>query len=158
MPPRKKELIAAAGDPEEMVRLAALERLGQVGSAASIPVLFQAATAGSRPARRRPLPPRSPESLAPAPAPPSRSWPARATPGSRVVAINALAQRNDQTALPALLKYAGESDPGVSAAACAALAKLGTDNELEGLIRLVLAGKTPGAPAALQAVASRGQG
>jgi hypothetical protein len=43
----------------------------------------------------------------------------------------------------------------VSAAACAALAKLGTDNELDGLIRLVQAGKTPGAAAALQAVASR---
>jgi hypothetical protein len=43
----------------------------------------------------------------------------------------------------------------VSAAACAALAKLGTDNELDGLIQLVLAGKTPCAAAALQAVASR---
>ena len=74
---------------------------------------------------------------------------------SRAVAINALAARNDQSAAPALLNYAGESDPEVSAAACAALAKLGTDNELEGLIRLVLAGKTPCATAALQAVASR---
>jgi HEAT repeat protein len=76
-------------------------------------------------------------------------------PKSRAVAINALGRRNDQTAAPALLSYAGEPDPEVSAAACAALAKVGTDNELEGLIRLVLAGKTPGAPAALQAVASR---
>jgi HEAT repeat protein len=75
-------------------------------------------------------------------------------PKSRAVAINALARRNDQAASPALLKYAGESDPEVSASACAALAKLGTDNELEGLIRLVLAGKTPGAAAALQAVAT----
>jgi hypothetical protein len=72
------------------------------------------------------------------------------------VAINALARRNDQTALPALLKYAGEPDSEVSAAACAALARLGTDNELDGLIQLVLAGKTPGATAALQAVATRG--
>ena len=57
--------------------------------------------------------------------------------------------------LLALLKYAGESDPDVSAAACAALAKMGTDNELPGLVQLVLAGKTPGANAALQAVATR---
>jgi hypothetical protein len=71
------------------------------------------------------------------------------------VAINALARRNDQTVLPALLKYAGESDPDVSAAGCAALARIGTDNELEGLIQLVLAGKTPGAAAALQAIAPR---
>ena len=60
-----------------------------------------------------------------------------------------------RSAAPALLKYAGESDPEVSAAACAALARVGTDNELEGLIQLVLAGKTPCAAAALQAVASR---
>jgi hypothetical protein len=35
------------------------------------------------------------------------------------------------------------------------LARLGADTELEGLIQLVLAGKTPGAAAALQAVATR---
>jgi hypothetical protein len=71
------------------------------------------------------------------------------------VAINILARRNDPAAAPVLLNYAGEADPEVSAAACAALAKVGTDAELEGLIRLAVAGKTPGAPAALQAVASR---
>jgi hypothetical protein len=75
--------------------------------------------------------------------------------GARVVAINAVAGRYDQSAAPALVKYAAESDPEVSAAACAALAKLGTDNELQGLSELMLAGKTPCAVAALQAVASR---
>ena len=43
----EKQLMTAATDPEETVRIAALERLGQIGRAASIPVLFQAATAGS---------------------------------------------------------------------------------------------------------------
>ena len=42
----EKQVIAAAGDPEERVQAAALQRLGQIGSAASIPVLFKAATAG----------------------------------------------------------------------------------------------------------------
>jgi HEAT repeat protein len=74
---------------------------------------------------------------------------------TRVVAINALAQRNDQSASPALVQYAGEADPAVSAAACAALGKMGTDKELEGLVQLVLTRKTPDAVSALQAVASR---
>ena len=150
----EEQLIAAAGDPDEMVRVAALERLGQVGSAASIPVLFQAATAGTAGAEKAAV-----AALARISGPGAGAaivkLAGQGDPKARAVAINALAQRDDQAALPALLKYAGEPDPEVSAAACAALARLGTDNELEGLIRLVLAGTTPGAPAALQAVASR---
>jgi HEAT repeat protein len=80
---------------------------------------------------------------------------AQGDPKSRMAAINALAARNDQSAAPALLQYAGESNLEVSAAACTALAKVGTDKELDGLIRLVLAGKTPCAAAALQVVAGR---
>jgi HEAT repeat protein len=151
----EEQVIAAAGDPQESVRLAALERLGQIGSAASIPVLFQAATAGSVSAQKAAV-----AALARIPDAGVGAAIAKLAeqgePKSHVVAINAQARRNDQTALPALLKYAGEPDPEVSAAACAALAKLGTDNELDGLIQLVLAGKTPGATAALQAVATRG--
>jgi HEAT repeat protein len=150
----EKEVIAAAGDLEEMVRLAALERLGQIGSAASIPVLFQAATAGSASAQKAAV-----TALArisdPGAGPAIAKLAGEGEPKSRAVAINALAQRNDQAASPALLQYAGESNPEVSASACAALAKLGADNELEGLVRLVLAGKTPGAAAALQAAATR---
>jgi HEAT repeat protein len=150
----EKQVIAATSDPEEMVRLAALERLGQIGSAASIPVLFQAATTGPASAQKA-----AAAALAGIPDPAAGAAIVKLAdqgePKSRVVAMNALARRNDQAALPRLLQYAGESDPEVSAAACSALAKLGTDNELEGLIRLVLAGKTPGAAAALQAVATR---
>ena len=150
----EKEVIAAAGDPDEMVRLAALEHLGQIGSAASIPVLFQAATAGSAGGQKAAV-----AALARIPDPGAGAAIAKLAdqgePKSRAVAINALARRNDRAILPALLKYAGESDPELSAAGCAALARLGTDNEIEGLIQLVLAGKTPGAAAALQAVATR---
>ena len=150
----EKQIIAAAGDADETVRVAALERLGQVGSAASIPVLFQAATASSSSAQKTAV-----AALArisgPGAGPAITKLAEQGEPKSRAVAIKALAQRDDQAASPALLAYAGESDPEVSAAACAALARLGTDNELEGLVQLVLAGKTPGAPAALQAVATR---
>ena len=151
----EKQVVEAASYPLEMVQLAALERLGQIGSAASIPILFQAATTGSASAQKAAVAAlaRIPDAGAGAAI---AKLAEQGEPKSRAVAINALARRNDQTALPALLKYAGEPDPEVSAAACAALAKLGTDNELDGLIQLVLAGKTPGATAALQAVATRG--
>ena len=150
----EQQVIAAGADPEAIVQLAALERLGQIGSAASIPVLFKAATAGSSGVQKV-----AAVALERIPDPSAGTAIAKlAGEGdarSRMVAINALAGRNDQPAAPALLNYAAESDPEVSAAACAALAKLGTDKELEGLIRLMLAGKTPGAAAALRTVASR---
>ena len=152
----EKEIIAAAGDPEEMVRVAALERLGQVGSAACIPVLFRAATGGSAAAEKvavtalgRISDPGAGAAIA--------QLAGQGDAKSRVIAISAVARRADPSAAPALLKFAGEADPEVSGAACAALAKVGTDHELDGLIQLMLAGKTPGAAAALQAVASRTQ-
>ena len=150
----EKTLIAAASDPEEMIRIAAIERLAQVGSAACVPTLFQSATAGSSATQKAAV-----AALALIPAPGTgfaiASLAGQGDPKSRAVAIGILARRNDPATAPALLYYAGEADPEVSAAACAALAKVGTDAELEGLIHLALAGKTPGAPAALQAVASR---
>jgi HEAT repeat protein len=150
----EKQVIASAGDPEEIVRLAALERLGQIGSAASIPVLFKAATAGPSSMQQA-----AAAALARISGPGTGAaimkLAGEGDAKSRATAIGALAARNDQSAAPAVLKYAAESDPEVSAAACAALAKLGTDNELEGLIQLVLSGKAPCATAALQAVASR---
>jgi HEAT repeat protein len=150
----EKEVIVAAAAPEEQVRLAALDRLGQIGSAACIPVLFQAATTGSASTQKAAV-----AALARIPDPGAgvaiAKMAGQGEPKSRVVAISTLARRNDQPACPKLLDYAGDPNPEVSAAACAALAKLGTDNELEGLIRLVLAGKTPGAAAALQEVATR---
>ena len=150
----EKTLIAAAGDPEEAIRLAAIERLAQVGTSACVPVLFQSATAGSAGTPKAAV-----AALARIPDPSAgtalEKLAGQGDSSSRVVAINVVAQRYDQTAAPALLNYAGESDPAVSTAACDALAKVGTDAELDGLIRLAVAGKTPGAAAALQAVATR---
>ena len=151
--PAERQIITAAGNPDEMVRLAALERLGEVGDAESVPALIQAAIGDGAAARQ------AAASLARISGPGAGAAISQlAREGgtkNRVVAITALAQRNDPSASPAFLKYAGEPDPEVSRAACDALAKVGTDGQLDGLIRLVQAGKTPGAPAALQAVASR---
>ena len=149
----EKRIIAAASDPDAAVQSDAIERLGQVGTAASIPLLFQIATNGGANSKT------AAAALARVSGPGTDIAISRlAGEGdakSRTIAIQALAQRNNASASPALLKYAGEADPEVSRAACAALAKLGTDSQLDGLIQLVLAGKTPGAAAALQAVANR---
>ena len=149
----EKRIIAAASDPDAAVQSDAIERLGQVGTAASIPLLFQIATNGGANSKT------AAAALARVSGPGTDIAISRlAGEGdakSRTIAIQALAQRNNASASPALLKYAGEADPEVSRAASAALAKLGTDSQLDGLIQLVLAGKTPGAAAALQAVANR---
>jgi hypothetical protein len=152
--PEEPHVIAAAGDAKEAVRLAALERLGQIGSAASLPVLFKAALAtpsNTQKAAFAALEGISGPGAGAAIAKLAGVGDSR----TRAMAINALAGRNDQAAGPALLRYAEESDLEVSTAACAALAKVGTDNELDGLIRLTLAGNTPCAQVALQAVVSR---
>jgi HEAT repeat protein len=148
------QIIAAAGDPDEAVRIAALEALSRVGSAASAAILVKAAAENASGTQKA-----AAAALARISGPGADAAIAKAASDgdakTRVVAINALAQRNDQSASSALLQYAADADPAVSTAACAALGKIGTDKELEGLIQLVLTQKTSGAVSALQAVASR---
>ena len=148
------QIIAAAGDPDEAVRLAAFDALSRVGSSAGVAILVQTAAENASGTQNAAAAALARVSGPGADAAIEKSA-SEGDPKTRVVAINALAQRNDQAALPALLQYAADSDPGVSTAACEALGKMGTDKELEGLIQLVLTRKTPGADAALQAVASR---
>lgn len=150
----EKEVIAAAGDADEAVRLAAVERLGLIGSGAAVPVLFQAAT-GAPSNTQKAAATALGRVCGPGAGAAIEKLAGQGDAKSRAMAINALAQRDEQDPLPALLRYAAESDPEVSNAACAALGKIGSDKELEGLIQLVLAGKSPGASAALQAVATR---
>jgi HEAT repeat protein len=150
----EKQVMAAAGDQDEAVRMAALERLGQIGSAASVPVLVRAAaedSSGTRKVAEAALTRVSGPGTGTAIAKLAETGDA----GPRTAAIRALAARGDKNALPALVKYAAESDRSVSGAACAALGKLGADNELDGLARLALAGNTPGAEEGLLAVARR---
>jgi HEAT repeat protein len=148
------QIIAAAGDPDDAVRLSAFEALSRVGSSASVTILVKAAAENASGPQKA-----AAAALARISGPGADAAIAKAASDgdakTRVVAINALAQRNDQSASPALVQYAGEADPAVSAAACAALGKMGTDKELEGLVQLVLTRKTPDAVSALQAVASR---
>jgi HEAT repeat protein len=147
-------VLAAAKDDAVPVRVAALESLGRIGSAAAVPVLLNAALDGDAAIKSAAV-----TSLGTANSPGATAAIEQAAgqgeAKTRAVAIAALATRNDTAALPALVKYAADSDATVSKAACAALAKFGSEKELPGLAELVLAGNTKGADEALQAVASR---
>ncbi len=149
------QLIGAVAEPQDEVRLAALERLGEVGTAASVPVLTRAARENSsaakaaRVALARVSGPGVEDAIA--------KLATQGEPESRALAIGVLGDRGERSAVPALLKYAAESDAQVSRAACSALGRLGGEAELEPLIGLTLSAKSPGAEAALQAVAGRAQ-
>jgi HEAT repeat protein len=148
----EKQLVAAAEAPEEPVRVAALERIGQVGGAASVPLLIRTASQMSGDTRKAAV-----SALATIPGRGAdtaiRRAGAQGDAKTRAAAIGALADRGDRAALADLLKYAAESDTTVAGAACAAIGRMGADSELEPL--LALAGKAPGADAAVQSVASR---
>ena len=117
-----------------------------------VPVLFQAATAGSA-ARRRPPSPHSPESPAPAPALIAKLAD-QGDAKSRAVAINTLAQRNDPAASAGAAQIRRRNRPRGQRAACAALAKWGpTTSSRADPTRA--GGKNSWRAAALQAVASR---
>jgi HEAT repeat protein len=153
-PSAEPQVIGAAGDAIETVRVAAFEALGRMGSSACVTILVQAAAEGASSSQKA-----ATAALARVSGPGADTAIAKlAGQGdtkTRVVAIYALAQRYDQADAAALLQYAGETDPAVSTAAYSALGKIGTDKELDGLIQLALTQKSADAAAALQAVAGR---
>ncbi len=147
-------IIALAADADPAVQVAALETLGRIGGSASVPVLLQMA-AGTPSGGQKAAASALGKLSGPGTGAAIATCAAQGETKSRAAAIKALADRNDTAALPVLLKCAGDPDAVISAAGCAALARLGTDAQLEPLAKLTLAGTTPGAEAALQAVASR---
>lgn len=143
--------VECAADKDEAVRVAALEALGRIGTAAGVPALLKAAANGSE----------AEKTAAATSLGRIKGYGAgdailkQAAQGeARVVAITALAARATKAALPALGQYAGEPDAAVSKAALQTIAKIGGDESLDGLVTLVQAGK-PGAKEALQTVANR---
>jgi len=149
----EQAVINSVADPDESVRVAALEALGRIGSAASVPALIKAAVTGNEEEKRV-----AAASLAVingrGAGEAIERQAAQGDSAARAAAIQALAARNATAAVPALLRYAAESETIVSRAALVAVGKLGGDESLDALIQLVLAGKD-GAKEALQSVASR---
>lgn len=152
--PAEGTAVAMVADENEVVRVAALETLGRIGSAMSVPALLKAATGDVAPEKTAAV-----ASLARANGSGFDAAISQAAGQGeaklRAAAINALAARNTLSAIPALLTFAADQDSTVAKAASGALGKMGTDAEIEPLARLVLTGKAPGADNALQAIASR---
>lgn len=149
----EKIAIEWAAEKGEAVRVAALEAMSRIGTAYSVPSLIKAATAGSELEKSAAVASLSLINGAGA-AEAIQRQAGQGDSAARVAAINAIAVRADKSALAALLQYGAGSDADVSKAALAAVAKTGGDESLDGLVKLVLAGK-PGAKDALQAVANR---
>lgn len=140
-------------DSDESVRVAALEAMGRIGTAYSVPALIKASASGTeaeKTAANASLAVVNGRGAAEAIERQAQQGEAAA----RVAAINALAARFARNTVPALLRYAAEPDAAVSKAALAAVGKLGSDESLEPLVALVLENRA-GAKEALQAVASR---
>ncbi|MBI5388049.1 MAG: HEAT repeat domain-containing protein [Verrucomicrobia bacterium] len=147
------QVIAATADADESVRRAALESLGRIGSAASVPVLLAAATEDAKPGKStaeaalRTIPGNAAAAVIEAAA-------SQGEAKLRVAALNALGGRKQTSALPTLFHYTTDADSAVRKAAYSALRSMAADAEIEPLAKLVLTGKAEAA-AALEAAAQR---
>ncbi len=152
-PSAEKAALGCATEKGESVRIAALEVLAKIGTAASVTVLIKAAVNGSETEKNAAA--ASLGRINGALAGEAIAQQARQGDAAvRAVAIASLAGRADKSAVPSLLSCAAENDASVSKAALVAIGKIGNDESLDSLVRLVLDGK-PGAKDALLAVANR---
>jgi HEAT repeat protein len=150
----EKQVIEAAADPDAAVRQAAMESLGRIGSAASVPVLIAIASgdvATDKPFANAALATISGQGALAALEKSAFEGPDKA----RVVGMSALAARKDTAVIPGLLKSVGDDNDTIKKAAFDALGKLGGDTEIEPLGKLVLTSKSPAAAGCLEAVAIR---
>ncbi len=107
-PPEEQQVIAAAGEPTKRCGWPRSNG-GAIGSAASVPVLFNAAMKGADNAKK--VATAALASITGAGAGEAiEKLAAQGDAGDRAAAISILARRYDQAALPALLQYAAESD------------------------------------------------
>jgi len=135
-------ILAAAGSGEKSVRLTALRVLPQIGNASVVPMLTEALKDPDREIAQAAL-----ASLASLPGPEVDSAVvallSRAEAGLRLAAIELVGRRRLTTALPALLKAAGEDEPPVRVAALQKLGELGGVEELPALINLLVNSQAP---------------
>lgn len=150
----EKQVIEAAGDPAASVRQAAIESLGRIGGAASVPVLIAIAAGDvteDKPFANAALVTVSGQGALEALEKSAFEGPDTA----RAAGMKALAIRKDTAVIPGLLKSVGGDNDTIKKAAFDALGKLGGDAEIEPLGKLVLVSKSPESTGSLQAVASR---
>ncbi|MCX7886701.1 MAG: HEAT repeat domain-containing protein, partial [Verrucomicrobiae bacterium] len=149
----ERAVLECFGDPDESVRVAALEAMARVGTASSVPALIRASVSGTEAERAA-----ANDSLATingrGAAEAIERQAQDGESAARVAAIQALSARVAKHTVPALLRYAAEADAAVSRAALSAVARLGGDESLEPLVSLVISGRA-GAKEALHTVAGR---
>lgn len=150
----EKPVLNAAKDPEENVRVAALQALGRMGGAAGVPVLIVAAAGKARAEKTAAEAALVQTANASALAALAKQV-EQGRPEWRVAAIRAMTARRQTSTLPALVKACADSNLAVSQAALAAVAQMGSDAELEPLARLALKGSSKETCAAVEDVAAR---
>ena len=150
----EKLVLGALADADESVRLVALETLGRVGGAASVPVLLKSAADSPAPFQRvanasltRISGPGVDAAL--------QQLAGSGDAGFRAAAIRTMGDRAQVAAVATLLKYAADTDSIVSGAACVSLGKLGGETEVEPVAKLAMSGSVPEADAALGSILSR---
>jgi HEAT repeat protein len=150
----EKLVLGAVADADESVRLVALETLGRIGGAASMPVLLKSAADSPAPIQRianasltRISGPGADAAL--------QKLAGSGDPGLRAAAIRAMGDRTQVAAVATLLKYAADTNRIVSGAACVSLGKLGGETEVEPVAKLAMSGSVPEADAALGSILSR---
>lgn len=127
------KLLSTATDPS--VRAAAIGLLGRLGGSAELAMLLNALAAGGpeREAACRGLVTIGPDAAATL-----RAAASTGPAATREAVIDALAERRDRAALPALVKATGDADANVRIAALRALAAFGGANEIPTLVAVVL--------------------
>lgn len=155
-PEAESKVLTLTKSNNSAIRHAAFTTLARIGSAVSIPRLFEAAV-------------QSPQDAADAQYALSRITgkgvggmirriAAEGHVEERVVAIGALADRNDRDALPRLIQYAAEpGEETVHEAALKAVRSIGAGPEVRPLAELVVRNPSAAAVSALKAVAGRAQ-
>ena len=132
----------------------ALETLGRVGGAASVPVLLKSAADSPAPIQRIANASLTRISGPGADAALQKLAGSRGA-GFRAAAIRAMGDRAQVAAVATLLKYASDTNKIVSGAACVSLGKLGGETEVEPVAKLAMSGSVPEADAALGSILSR---
>lgn len=140
--------VSAASDPDEAVRIVAIEALARVGDASTVPLLAEAAASAARRGRDA-----ARASLTRLGGPDVESTmidlAGKGDPDVRAELIKALAARRADAAVPMLLKGAEDRDEAVRVEAFKALAVLAGGEHLSEVVRLLV--KAPGSRDAREA-------
>jgi HEAT repeat protein len=146
-------LIGALNDPADPVRLMAIKRLGEVGTAEAVPALLAVMNDSLRPGAREAL--TALVRLRGMDAARAIAQAAGAADPLTVAALQVLTARQCAGALPLFVKQAQSQNQEVAVAALDGLAKLGGDDELLPVARLAVERNNPAAWRALPKIAAR---